>query len=175
MKKIIHCVIIASTIWIFSNQLYAQNFLEMTNSKIEFVIKNAGMSVEGSFSGLEMDVEFDAERRPTKIKAFVKSKTIDTNNNMRDNHLRKEEYFDVEKYPHIIMESISIKNLGKNKFEGLFKLTIKNTNREVSIPFSFVNNTFEGNFSLNRLDYEVGTSSWILSDNVKIKINATIK
>ena len=147
----------------------------LTSSVITFKIKNAGISVKGSFSELKTSIFFDASKLVgNEIAATVETKTINTGNNSRDTHLKKEEYFGVDKNPTISLKSIYINKLGYGNFEGKFLLTIKNTSKEVTIPFKFSekdqNATFKGTFTIDRLDYKVGESSLILSDNVTISL-----
>ena len=91
---------------------------------------------------------------------------------MRDNHLRKPEYFDVKKYPVIRIVSNRITN--STKAGTLFimgRLTIKNVTREISFPFTAVSQQdgylFTGEFKINRLDFGVGESSTV-ADNLTV-------
>ncbi len=154
----------------------AQNQVwKVTNSKIGFKIKNAGLTVDGSFKGLEADIQFDpAKAYGNKIEASVDVKTINTSINARDNHLKKEEYFDAEKFPKITMKASSFSKGDDGKFKGFFNVSIKGTTKSVPVIFSFVETngkaTFMGTFKINRLDYKVGESSWVMSDDVNITI-----
>lgn len=154
----------------------AQNQVwKVTNSSVTFKIKNAGLTVDGSFKGLEADIQFDpAKGFGNKIEASVDVKTINTSINARDNHLKKAEYFDAEKFPKITMKSSSFAKGDDGKFKGFFSVSIKGTTKTVPVMFSFVEvsgkATFSGTFKLNRLDYKVGESSWVMSDEVNVAI-----
>lgn len=148
---------------------------KVSSSKVSFKIKNAGLSVEGSFKGLEATIQFDpAKAYGNKIEASVDVKTINTSINARDNHLKKEEYFDAEKFPKITMTSSSFSKGDDGKFKGFFNLSIKGTTKTVPMLFTFVEvngkATFSGTFKINRLDYKVGESSWVMSDDVNVTI-----
>lgn len=172
MKKII-LTLLTSLICLLAtsqNQVW-----KVTNSKVGFKIKNAGLTVDGSFKGLEADIVFDpAKAYGNKIEASVDVKTINTSSNARDKHLKKEEYFDAEKFPKITMKSSSFSKGDDGKFKGFFNLSIKGTTKTVPVIFSFVETngkaTFMGTFKINRLDYKVGESSWVMSDDVNITI-----
>lgn len=172
MKNILAIVIV----FMISLSVSAQNQVwKVTNSKVTFKIKNAGLTVEGSFKGLEADIQFDpAKGFGNKIEASVDVKTINTSINARDNHLKKEEYFDAEKFPRITMKSSSFAKADDGKFKGFFSVSIKGTTKTVPVMFSFVETngkaTFSGSFKLNRLDYKVGESSWVMSDEVNVTI-----
>jgi polyisoprenoid-binding protein YceI len=91
---------------------------------------------------------------------------------MRDNHLRKEEYFDVKNFPYIRFVSTKITTSSKSGTLFLFgNLTIKNVTREISFPFTAVTQQggylFTGEFRINRIDFGVGESSAV-ADNLTV-------
>ena len=135
-------------------------------SSIKFRIKNFGIETGGSFTGLQGTISHNPnDLSKDSIDLSVDANSINTDNNMRDNHLRKEEYFDVQNYPRIRFISTRV-TVDKNAhFTATGKLTIKNTTKEVSIPFTAVPKDsgyiFTGEFKLNRKDYQVGGSSTI--------------
>ncbi|MEL0215520.1 MAG: YceI family protein, partial [Burkholderiaceae bacterium] len=65
----------------------------------------------------------------------------------------------------------------KEQFLAIGQLTILNKTNEVSIPFSYENRSLNGNFSLNRLDFDLGVKfpSFIVGKTVQISINTKIK
>jgi polyisoprenoid-binding protein YceI len=144
----------------------------IAESDIRFQIVNAGLMVTGTFSGLNATIRFNpAAPERALIRASVPVKTIKTGIGLRDRHLLKPNYFDAEKFPNIVLESSAIRKTGPGKYEGLFKLTIKDTQREVKLPFSVTAaNELIGNFRLNRRDYDVGNSSLLLADEVDVSI-----
>ncbi|MVN22831.1 YceI family protein [Mucilaginibacter arboris] len=148
---------------------------QVTNSSITFKIKNLGIATSGSFSGLVATINFDKDHLNTSsIEASVDTKTINSDNTMRDNHLKDEEYFDVEKYPEIKLKSVSFTRKNNENFIGVFNLTIKDKTKPVKIPFSYIeNNTgsiFKGSFDINRLDFGVGGKSMVLANEATVLI-----
>lgn len=146
-----------------------------TTASVVFYIKNAGITVDGSFSGLRASVNFNPnDLANSSISASVAVKTIETDIDLRNKHLKGKDYFHEEKYPRISMESVSFSKTSGSDYNGKFKLTIKNVTKTISIPFTFTESngtgTFKGEFELNRRDYTVGSSSWTLNDKVKIKL-----
>ncbi len=159
---------------LINNNLFAQKTLIVVESKIGFVIKNAGFNVNGDFSGFEATIETDKQGNPTFIKASVKTNTINTNNNARDKHLKKDDYFDAEKYPKISMKANKITYIGKNAktgeydYKGNFDITMKGVTKQMEIPFTFSGTIFKSEFVINRRDFGVGGGSLILANNVKM-------
>src|ERR1043166_6080387 len=109
---------------------------KVKSSAITFKIKNAGLTVDGSFTGLEADIRFDPLKPETaNIKASVDAKSINTGNDMRNGHLKKEEYFSVDKFPKITLQSVKIEKTGPITYNGAFNLTMKGVTKPVLIPF----------------------------------------
>jgi polyisoprenoid-binding protein YceI len=152
---------------------------KVKSSAITFKIKNAGLNVDGSFTGLEADIKFNPLKpEETLIKASVNSKSVNTGNNMRDEHLRKPEYFDVDKFPKILLQSTKIEKTGPVTFKGTFNLTMKGITKEVIIPFTFMKipekTELKGSFSINRRDFGIGGKSISMSDNVTIGLSVIV-
>ncbi len=154
--------------------IIAQTPLKVISTTITFKIKNAGLNVTGSFKGFEGEIKFAPESFKTSfIKASVDANTINTGITSRDNHLKKEEYFDVVKYPKISIVSSFFGKDGNN-FKGYFKLNIKGITKDVVIPFIFENNTIKGNFTIDRRDFKVGGNSMLMGDKVTVSIQLNL-
>lgn len=148
---------------------------EIKSSKITFKIKNAGITVDGSFSDLKADIKFDPKNlEKSVLNASVGVATIDTEIKKRDKDLQMKKYFYVEKYPRINMTSKKIKHVEKDKYKGTFDLTIKGVTKQIEIPFTYTGKDNEGKFSaefkVNRRDFGVGSNSLILSDEATVFI-----
>ncbi|PIY13363.1 MAG: YceI family protein [Flexibacter sp. CG_4_10_14_3_um_filter_32_15] len=174
----------------FTSSISSNSFEETINttnevkqtivSSITFKIKNAGIGIDGSFKGFQGTVDFNpADLERSKFDVSVDAKTIDTDNNMRDNHLREDEYFGVEKHPKISMKSTSVTKVSDSKYKATFDLTLKGKTKSVSFPFSYNKTStgykLNGSFEIDRRDFGVGGSSWILSDDVKVFIDLEVK
>jgi polyisoprenoid-binding protein YceI len=174
MKKFFASFIVLISL---SATLFAQN--SITHSAITFKTKNLGIEVDGSIGGLSATIHFNQkDMSSASFDASVDVKTINTDNSMRDDHLKSDEFFDVAHYPTISLKSIAITHKSGNKYVGQFNLTIKNKTKTVEIPFTCTakgaNSEFIGGFKINRLDFGVGGSSMTLSDEVTISIDAEI-
>lgn len=149
-------------------------------SSVKFKIKNAGFNVDGTFGGLNAKIVFDVSKTyGNSIDASIESKSINTSNGTRDGHLKKSEYFDVTNFPTINMKATLFGKETNGSFRGYFKLTIKGKTKDVLVPFTFKETdgkaTFYGVLTINRLDFGVGESSMILSNNVTITLEANAK
>ena len=161
---------------------YGQTLLPIDKeSKVKFSIRNLGMNVTGSFTGLDGKISFDEKNLgASSFEASIDVNTINTGIGARNNHLRKEEYFDVKNFPRIRLVSTKVTASNKAGTYFLFgKLTIKNTTHDISFPFTATPQDggylFNGEFKLNRRDYGVGGNSMVLSDNLTVNLAVLAK
>ena len=157
---------------------FGQNYTPADDgSKVRFVIKNFGINTGGTFEGLAGTITFDpANLANASFNITVDAKTVDTDLEARDNHLRKEEYFDVEKYPKLSFRSTKITTTNKEGYLFMFGvITIKNISKEISFPFKQTSKDggilFEGEFKLNRRDFGVGGKSFSMSDELNVELS----
>ena len=149
-------------------------------SLVEFRIKNLGFNTKGSFSGLDGRISFDAkDAGKAGFDVSIDAASINTDNDMRDGHLKKESYFDVEKYPRIKLVSTAVSGPDRSgHFIFTGQLTIRDKSKEISFPFIVTpmgdDLIFKGSFSINRRDFEVGGSS-TLSNNVTLDLTVLAK
>ena len=70
-------------------------------------------TVKGSFDKATGDIAFYPDKpENSRFNITVSAKTIDTGNDKRDRHLLEEDFFHVDKYPEIRIESESVSSLG---------------------------------------------------------------
>lgn len=151
-----------------------------TGSTIKFTIKNFGFATTGNFSGLKGSIMFDASNSShSSFAVSINAASVNTNNQLRDKHLRKEEYFDVEKYPLINFISSAISQTTPGNFLMQAKLTIKGVTKDISFPFTASAQKngylFAGSFKINRRDFGVGGSSMVLADNLDVSLSIFAK
>lgn len=180
MKKIYLIILGLITFNLISQTSLIPNQEWLVNSAaIKFKIKNAGFNVDGTLSGFTAKIIFDPIKAyGNSIEATVDSKSINTGNNTRDGHLKKTEYFDVSAFPSITLKSNLFSKEVNGSYKGYFKLKLKGKTKDITIPFTFIEKegkaTFKGSFTINRLDYGVGTSSIIMADNINVSVEVNV-
>jgi polyisoprenoid-binding protein YceI len=149
-------------------------------STISFTIKNLGFNTHGTFSGLGGNIGYTPEAPATcHFDVQVAAETVNTGMDMRDDHLRKSDFFDVKNYPQISFVSEKITTAKKSGTLFVFgKLTMKGITRDISFPFTVepVNNgyQFKGTFKLKRRDFNIGGGSTI-SDELTVNLDVFAK
>jgi len=148
-----------------------QSNIDTTTSKVSFQIKKLGLlTVKGTFEGLEGVIAFDEnDLQNSTINVSASSKTVNTGNSKRDEHLINEDFFNVSAFPKISFQSSSIKK-EKGMYIAVGKLSMLKETKEISIPFTFENDVFDGSFSLNRKDYNLGSKfpGFFIGNSVQI-------
>ncbi|MEO8886757.1 MAG: YceI family protein [Mucilaginibacter sp.] len=170
MKKI--AALIITTLFLI-NIVAAQT--KITRALISFQIKNLGINTTGTIGTMQANIQFDpANLNTSTIEGSADVKSINTDNDTRDEHLRSDEFFDVARFPKLVMKSVSFKHKSGNNYVGQFNVTMKDKTKAFDVPFSYVVNgntgTFKGSFKLNRMDFGVGSSSLVLSNDVTVTI-----
>ncbi len=147
-------------------------------SSLQFTIQNFGFDVTGTFTGLKGNINFDPKNpAASTFDVTIDANTVNTDNSLRDSHLRDNSYFDVKNYP--VIHFVSTKITGKNGAYILSgKLTIKKQTKDISFPFtsSPANDgyLFKGTFKINRKDFNVGGTSTI-SNELEVALSIVAK
>jgi polyisoprenoid-binding protein YceI len=144
-------------------------------SKVGFKIKNLGFTVDGSFTGLSGKIVFDPQNVvASSFSVNVDAATVNTDNSLRDEHLRGESYLDVKDFPKISFVSTKVTRTNKTGVLMVYgRLTIKSVSRDISMPFTAVPASggyiFKGSFNVNRREFNVGGAS-IISDGLTVDL-----
>jgi polyisoprenoid-binding protein YceI len=150
------------------------------SSNLKFTVKNLGFGVDGTFSGFEGNINFDPQNAAgSSFDVTINASTVNTDNGLRDEHLRGENYFDVKGYPKIRLTSGRVAVLNKSGMYQLTgELTMKGKTKPVSFPFSATpaadGYVFKGAFKINRKDCGIGGTSTI-ADELEVNISVTAK
>jgi polyisoprenoid-binding protein YceI len=156
--------------------MYAQG-IDTTASSVTFSIRNMHIrTVTGTFRGLKGSVRFSPDHLAgSAFDLCIDARTVNTDNNTRDEHLREKDFFDVSTYPTICFKSTGFKKSSTGYVvNGM--LNMHGVSREVSIPFTYSDNILAGVFTLNRLDYKVGesTGTFMVGNEVEVSIKCKV-
>ncbi len=173
-----HRIILSLALFFTINICFAQKLIPVdADSKVSFVIKNFGLKVDGHLKGIKGSISFDPNAlNNSAINVSVNANTINTDNSARDKHLRKEDYFHVEKFPLISFVSNKITKSGlAGKYSVAGNLTMKGITKPIEFDFTAtptnIGFSFKGSFTINRRDFNVGGKSLPLSDNLTVNLD----
>ena len=139
LKSYIAIAVLAFTFFFsgsnWSNAEVAEYIIDPDHSQVIFKVKHLAIStVTGRFDLLEGSYNFDSKDvANSSIDATIVASSINTNKQKRDEHLRSDEFLDVEKYPNITFKSKEIKKGDGNKFQIVGDLTIHGVTKEVTL------------------------------------------
>jgi polyisoprenoid-binding protein YceI len=159
----------------FSQYKPAQNI-----SAVKFHVRNFGIRTDGMFRTLNGMITFDAAHPlEAKFNVSVDASSINTDNELRDSHLRGEGYFDVKTFPVISFVSRQITGGEKpGTFSMTGDLTIKGHSKTITFPFNYSTKNdkvnFTGSFNINRKDFNIGGTS-VISDSVGVDLNVVVE
>src|SRR5690606_13005894 len=126
---------------LFSVNSFAQTKYKVDtyHSFLNFSIKHLGISfVNGKMDNYEGTLVLDGENLSTaKFDFTIDANSINTGIEMRDNHLKSEDFFDVAKHKQISFVSTSVIKVKDNKYKLHGNLTIKGITKAVVFDLTY--------------------------------------
>ena len=112
--------------------------VDPVHAEVGFAVRHLMIAtVRGRFGKLSGSVVVDDDNpRNSKIDVTVDVASIDTRQEMRDNHLRSPDFFDVAKYPTMHFVSKRIEGDTAKQFKIVGDLTIKDRTHQVTLDAS---------------------------------------
>lgn len=161
--------------------------LDPAHTTIGFVAHHAMVTkVRGHFSDFTSTITVD-ESTGT-VNATIRTESITTGNDDRDNHVRGSDFFNVAEFPEMTFASTSVSVSG-DKATVTGDLTIKGVTKQVNLdvsidgiaedPFGNTRLGFEASTKINRTDFGVDfnaplkTGGVLLSEEIKIEIEGS--
>lgn len=166
MRRTILCSI-ASFIAALSVSAQTTWIADKAHTQITFSVTHLLISeVTGRFS--DFDVTFhDANEDFTDgtIRVTIRTASINTGIEKRDNHLKSDDFLGAEKFPNITFESTLIEKTGKDTYKITGDLTIRDVTKSVVLdakhngtvtdPWGVTKAGFKATTSINRFDFGV--------------------
>ena len=158
--------------------------IDPAHSASQFAARHLGIStVRGAFTKTTGTVQYDpADLSKTAIDVTIDATSLNTRVEMRDNDLRSDKFFDVQKFPTITFKSKRAEAAGKGKLKVTGDLTIHGVTKEVVLdvdgPAGPVKdprgNTHMGasaNTTIKRSDFGVSSLPAMIGDEVQITLD----
>ncbi len=174
MKKLSFAALIVATML-----LSAFTIIKAIDWKISdsYSIKFVGKGAEGVFKKFTANITFDEnDLKDSKFSTTIDVSSIATGNGIKNRHARKENWFDAEKYPSIVFNSNNFSKAA-NGYQVDGTLEMHGVKKQITIPFTFVSNIFKANFSVNRMDYGVGSMEGMskkVADQINLEISVPV-
>lgn len=155
--------------------------IDPVHSNVGFAVRHLAVStVHGRFNDFSGSIVFD-EKDPSKssVDVVIKTASINTNNNGRDNDLRSPNFLDTTKFPELTFKSKSVEKKG-DAYIAHGTLTIHGVSKDVDLPFTLTGPVStkggkalgaEAGLPINRQDYGVAGGGAMVGNDVKIEIS----
>jgi polyisoprenoid-binding protein YceI len=113
--------------------------VDNVHSMVVFKIKHAGVAWQyGRFNTIEGTFNIDVEDPDRSVlRAAVRTESVDTNSDARDNHLRSADFFNASEYPVISFEASSFR-AGEEEDQVIATgtLTMLGESKEIEVPIT---------------------------------------
>ena len=163
--------------------------IDAAHSIAEFAVRHMMVStVKGRFGTLEGAIEGnEANPVASAVRATIDVASIDTRDEQRDAHLRSDDFFNAEKFPHIAFVSKRIERVDDENYRVVGDLTIRDVTKEVVLdtefegqirdPYGNMRAGFTATTQINRRDFGVNFNAaleaggLVVADKVKITLH----
>lgn len=117
----------------------AQWTLDTAHSEIEFKVKHMMIStVKGSFQDFGVTVDNASDKLDNgQVVVDIKTESINTKNEQRDQHLKSGDFFDASSFPEIKFVSTGITKEDDDEYKISGDLTIKDVTKPVTFKAEF--------------------------------------
>ena len=161
--------------------------IDTAHSRVGFVARHAMVTkVRGSFDEFEGSIHIDGDNPENSSgKVTIQAKSIDTRNSQRDDHLRSNDFLDMDNQPEITFASTGIKQSGDVEFVVTGDLAIRGVTKSVEIAFEYTGSAtdpfgnerlgLEGSVVINRKDFGVSWNAALEGGGVLVSEKVTLE
>jgi polyisoprenoid-binding protein YceI len=141
--------------------------LDKSHSQVLFTVSHMVFSeVTGAFRDFDATLESTKDDfTDAKISASIKAGSIDTQNERRDNHLKGNDFLNVERFPELTFRSTKVEKTGNDTYRITGELTIRDVTKPVVLeavyrgmiddPWGNKRIGFKATTTINRFDFGV--------------------
>src|SRR5947208_399759 len=112
--------------------------LDPTHTVVGFVARHMLSKVRGQFTEFTGTIEVGDSPEDSRVDVEVKTESITTHTETRDQHLKSGDFLEIEKYPVLTFRSTAVRPKGGTSFELDGNLTIKDITRPVTLSGEFL-------------------------------------
>ncbi|MES2588017.1 MAG: YceI family protein [Bacteroidota bacterium] len=174
MKKISFSILLGVVLVLSAFTIY--NSIDW-KIKDEFSIKFKCKEVKGEFKNFTGNISFDEnDLENSKFSTSIEVSSAETGSGIKDKHTKGDKWLNAKKFPKITFNSSKFSKTA-NGYQVKGTLELHGVKKQITIPFTFSSNTFKGNFTVNRMDYGIGTMDGVANlvpNEVKIEFSVPV-
>lgn len=111
--------------------------IDSAHSQVGFAVRHLMSKVRGRFEQFSGQITIAANQHASCVQVEIATGSVNTGNEMRDNHLRSSDFFDVEQHPGMTFTSTGLREVhGSWTLDG--ELTIRGITRSIEIELEFL-------------------------------------
>ena len=137
--------------------------------------------VRGGFTDISGNIVIDkAHSTNSTVDIVIKTESINTENNQRDEHLKSKDFFDVAEFPIMHFKSREIKKQSKDLYEVTGAFTLHGVTKTITVQVEFIGEGkdhygayrtgFETKFTIKRSEYGMTKHIPAAGDTVEITL-----
>ena len=112
--------------------------IDPSHSAIELSVRHLGTArVRGRFHEFSGTVEIEDDPLHSHVEVEIKTASLDTGDARRDEHLRSDDFFAVERYPTAAFRSTGLRPLGSGRYTLDGDLTRRGVTRPVPLELTY--------------------------------------
>lgn len=129
------------------------------HTQVEFSAKHFGMmTVRGLFKEVTAGGEiYPDDPARTKVEATIKTASIATHNEQRDNDLRSSNFLEIDRYPTMTFKSTKVEHVRGDRYKVTGDLTIKGTTKPVALDVVRYGELNDPSMMGHRISYQATT------------------
>ena len=112
--------------------------LDIAHTSVEFVARHILTKVRGRFTDFSGRIEVAEDPEGSSAQVEIRTASIQTNTEQRDEHLKSDDFLNVEKWPVMTFASTAIRHTGGPNFELDGELTIRDVTRPVTLSGEYL-------------------------------------
>jgi polyisoprenoid-binding protein YceI len=146
--------------------------LDPTHTEIGFVARHMLTKVRGRFTEFDGTIEVAEVPEDSSVNVEVKTASVQTNTQQRDDHLRSADFFESEDYPVMTFRSTGWRHTGGSSFELDGELTIRDVTKPLTLEGEFHGwgkDPFENTKIFAEAKAKVEREDWDLTWNVAVE------
>ncbi len=137
MKSLLTALLVVASVATFGQQKWT---VDPSHSGVNFTVTHMMISeVDGRFTKFDGNIDSKiGDFNNAKVNFTVDVNSINTDNEMRDKHLKSDDFFNAEKYPSMTFTSTSFKNIKGNKYVLEGNLTLRDVTKKVKFNVTYL-------------------------------------
>ncbi len=159
--------------------------IDPNHSEVGFKVRHFLNQIPGKFTQFTGEIHVNEnDMTKNKVTATIETKSVDTGNTERDDHLQQGDYFDTSKYGVITFESTKWVQTGKDTYDVSGDLTMLGVTKPVTLKVTYLGqqegvgpyqgvliNGWEATTELKRSEWGLDAGGPIVGDDVTVNLS----